>query len=414
VRTIAGPFGGADTITASGGSNVILGGAGADSLTAGPGNNVVFGDDGIVDLAGGHPTHAVSTETGVDTGAVGGNDTINTGGGNDVLIGGPGNDTMDAGGGYNIVIGDSGEVFFGAGGAVQHAATIAPAFGGADTITGGGDNVVLAGTGPDTVTLSGNHELVLGDNGYVDWVLGPDGPVEIDAIVPTDRFEGEADTITLTGIGSNYVIGEAGGDKISAAGSDDLIFGDFGQLLGHIPLSLTVPSTTVPFTYQSVFTSEADVPGDVFDIIHAGGGRNIIVGGQGSDVIFGGPGDDDIIGGSTDPLGANGVDAIFGGGGNDVVVPGNGTITPIPIPSGQTSGGGSSNTATGGNGGTTIFTPKIDNPNSNGSGPSRSVTGKAKKTKKAKHRKSTKKKASRKRTGRSTPSVQQISAKYLP
>jgi Ca2+-binding RTX toxin-like protein len=383
---------------------VILGGAGADAINAGDGNNVVFGDDAVVAFAGGHPSHAVSIDTGVDAGLVAGGNTIASGGGNDVLVGGPGSDSMDAGGGYNVVIGDSGEVFFGAGGAVQHAATIAPAYGAADAITGAGDNVVLGGAGEDAITLSGNHELVLGDNGYVDWVLGPNGPVSLDAIVPTDRFEGAADTITLTGIGSNYVIGETGGDKITTGNSDDLIFGDFGQFLGQIPLSLTVPSTTVPFTYQSVFTSAADVPSDVFDIIHAGGGRNIIIGGQGSDVIFGGPGDDDIIGGSTDPNGANGTDAIFGGGGNDVIVPGNGTITPIPIPSGPTGpGGGGSNTAAGGTGGATTLVPKIGKT-INGSGPARSVVGLPKKPK---HHKS-------RRKSRHQPSqIRLISAKYL-
>ena len=152
------------------------------------------------------------------------------------------------------------------------------------------------------------------------------GVYELTAIVPTNSNDGSADGITLTGAGSNFVIGGAGGDTITTGPSDDLIFGDFGQITGDIPLSLPIPTALTTFTYTSVFTQNADGGGN--DVINAGDGRNIVIGGQGNDSIVSGSGDDDLIGGSNVAGAQDGSDTIDGGAGNDVICGDNCSILP--------------------------------------------------------------------------------------
>ncbi|MDE3025281.1 MAG: hypothetical protein KGI93_06890, partial [Acidobacteriota bacterium] len=298
--------GGNDTITASDGNDLVFGGGGADGITVGNGNDVVFGDDGRV-VPGQYET--------LDPG-IGGNNTILAGNGNDVVFGGPGVDMITVGNGTDIVFGDDGLV------TPVLAQTEDNGVGGNDTInSGSGNDVLFGGFGSDTIGDSGGHNIVLGDNGYVQWGVG-----ELTAIVPTDPTLGAADTITITGAGSNYVIGGTGGDTITTGASDDLIFGDFGQIIGDIPLSLVVPTGPVPFTYTSVYTLNSDGGGN--DVIRAGDGRNIVIGGQGNDLIISGSGPDDLIGGNNVPGGQDGSDAIDGGGGADVICGDNCSILP--------------------------------------------------------------------------------------
>ena len=376
---LAGPFGGGDHITTGAGADRIVAGGGDDVIASGGGNDIVLGDVGEIAPGAGGTTVAQSSFTGTDTGTVGGADTISAGPGDDAVIGGAGDDAIDLGSGSDVAVGDSGRIAFGTSGAVQRAETTAPAFGGKDTITGAGNATVLGGADADTITFSGGRHIVLGDAGFVDWVVGATGQVEIDKIVPTDSNEGVADKITLNGNGDDYVIGGAGSDQITTGGGDDIVFGDFGIFSGHIPLSLPVPTAPVGFTYVSTLIGDLDVPGDANDVINVGDGRNVVVGGQGSDVIVAGTGADDLIGGNTLNGGSNGADQITGGGGNDIVILGNGTISPlgddIVPPWKPIAGGGPLNTAITTSGGTTILVPTIDPSADSGRGPIRAVTG---------------------------------------
>ena len=153
------------------------------------------------------------------------------------------------------------------------------------------------------------------------------------------------------------------------------------MICGTVPLSLTVPSLPLPFTYISVFTLNGDLPSGGDDVISVGGGRNIVIGGQGSDRITGGAGNDDLIGGHNVAVGDNGLDTINGGGGSDAIIYGNGTVELV-----------------GGTG--TAGTPaKIDNSGAtpgSGSGPARKVTEFGKKKKKKKKKKKPVKKPTKK------------------
>src|SRR5262249_8374686 len=118
-----------DQITAGSGQDIIIGGRFGDTINAGDGDNLVIGDSGrILAATSNHPQLAglpitlgmVETIEAND----GGNDSITTGTGADIVFGGAGNDTImaDAGGslavgtaanpldGANIVLGDFGRI----------------------------------------------------------------------------------------------------------------------------------------------------------------------------------------------------------------------------------------------------------------------------------------------------------------
>ncbi len=332
VETIAPGVGGRDTITGGSTANVILGGAAGDTITAPGGTNLILGDEGFIDwvIADGDPSDIDLVST--TNPEIGGDDTIVTGTGSTIAIGGFGNDLIIGGTGANLILGDSGRIVaalvdaprFGALPiTVGRVETIAPEFGGSDTIvTGAVNDIVLGGSGADTITDGGGNNVILGDNGVVDYVGNDGDPTDIDRIAATDPTFGGSDRITISGPGNNYVIGGTGGDFITTGESNDLIFGDFGELVGDIPA--TIPSDLATFTYTSIFTANADGGGD--DEIRAGDGRNIVIGGQGNDLVVTGSGKDDIVGGHNVAGGQDGNDRIDSGAGDDVVAGDNARI----------------------------------------------------------------------------------------
>ena len=377
--------GGNDVITSGSGRDVVLGGQGNDTIDAGEGDNVVFGDDGVATFDPAILVHMRSTETGDDGPALGGDDTITTGAGRDVIVGGNGSDTINAGEGDNVVFGDNAELNFSFPASVLlQADSLAPAFGGDDWITTGtgtgrdiivggfgidhivagggdnviagdsasmtfdtagvlhffttiaptiggsdditlttGDNIVFGGAGSDTVTIADGSNIVFGDNGQVGW----NADRSTGFLTATDPTAGGADTIVVHGSGNNWIVGGTGGDSITTGSGDDIVFGDFASFTGAVPTIPVVPYAPVPWSYTSIFTTVDPAIGSD-DVIDAGDGRNIVVGGQGNDVIVTGSGADDIVGGSNVAGGHDGNDVISSGGGDDVVVGDNGSILP--------------------------------------------------------------------------------------
>ncbi|MBV8479360.1 MAG: hypothetical protein JOY72_03570 [Actinobacteria bacterium] len=340
-QTIDPGVGDVDTILAGNGNDLVFGGAAGDSITAGGGNDIVFGDDGIV------APNLVKT---LDAG-VGGADTIQLGNGNDEVFGGTAGDTITVGNGTDTVFGDDGSITPGL------ATTISDNDGGKDSITSGnGNDFLFGGLGNDTIVDSGGHNVVFGDSGKITW-----SGANLTDIEPLDPTLGGPDSITISGAGSNYVIGGAGGDTINTGASDDLIFGDFGQIAGTIPPTLPVPSAPTTFTYTSVFAQNMYGGGN--DTINAGDGRNIVIGGQGNDTITSGSGDDDLIGGNNVAGGQDGSDTIDGGAGNDVICGDNCSILPEPAgttdPIDQTLTGSTIYTTTQNADGTVTITPNL-------------------------------------------------------
>src|SRR5690606_34649488 len=140
-------LGGADIIRAGNGNAVIFGGAAGDDIANGAGNSTLFGDGGHAEFDDGVVTVDYSVAT-----AVGGADTIVAGSGKNLVFGGAAGDFLSVGTGNSVLFGDNGFAEF-VDGALRTAYAIDPDIGGADTITtGDSDHVSIGGADGDTIT----------------------------------------------------------------------------------------------------------------------------------------------------------------------------------------------------------------------------------------------------------------------
>jgi len=314
-----------DTITSGDGSNIILGGTGADQISGGTGADIVVGDNGSAGFKAGVLTSIQTSDPGT-----GGDDVINTYGGSDVVMGGDGADTINAAGNIgdsssDRIIGDNGSFTFTDSGAMLTATTNLSEVGGADTITtDGGDSMVLGGYGQDRITTGGGNDVILGDNGRVTFVGG-----KITGFFTTDTnaSTGDVDTINA-GDGNNVIAGGIGGDGITTGGGSDVILGDNGKA--------TFDSSTGNIT--SFETTDTTTSTGGIDIIEAGDGSNVIAGGIGGDGITTGGGSDVILGDNGQAFFSGGVitsfnslnpaigdvDTITAGDGNNIILGGAG------------------------------------------------------------------------------------------
>ena len=228
------------------------------------------------------------------TTAFGGADAITTGAGSDLVIGGRYGDVIGVGAGNNLVIGDSGRVTAASTDGPQLAGipmtfglieTVQYGDGGVDQITAlGGSDIVLGGHEGDDVAAGDGNNIVLGDDGRVDYTradrepaaVGADtDPGDLDLIesLSTTLFGG-ADTIT-TGIGRDIILGGIGGDTIhafasgvdledeaalataGAADGNNIIIGDSGYIDWTADDSdaeatcMSLPESYTPFTRVS-------------------------------------------------------------------------------------------------------------------------------------------------------------------
>ena len=290
-----------------------------DVIHAGVGDfsDVVLGDNGEVDFdvlipEGGTDKVSVLSEVTSTAVGTGGDDTIVTGDGADYVIAGVGDDKVNVGVtapdfGDDVVIGDNGHVEFDTTtgeSVIDFIETIAPEHGGDDLIfVGEGADVVLGGSGADTIDAGlGNYEdVVLGDNGEVDFdVLIPEGGTDkvsvLSEVTSTAVGTGGDDTI-ITGDGADYVIAGVGDDKVNVGVTapdfgDDVVIGDNG----HVDFDTT---TGVPLA-ELAETIAPEHGGD--DLIFVGEGDDVVLGGSGADTIDAGLGNyEDVV------LGDNGI-----------------------------------------------------------------------------------------------------------
>ena len=349
IETIASGTGGMDTITTGVGRDIILGGADADTIIANSGeiagtrddlNNIVLGDAGYIDYVVEDDAPAdLDRIFSVDV-AIGGTDKITTGQGDDIVLGGADGDTISVGDGDNLVFGDSGQITAALGNLVSAQIgsqpitlglieTIASGTGGMDTITTGiGRDIILGGADADTIIANSGesagtrddwYNIVLGDAGYIDYVVEDATPADIDRIFSVDVAIGGIDTIT-TGQGDDIVLGGADGDTISVGDGDNLVFGDSGQITAapDNPVSARMMAPAVglfnvqlmaatevlgntqmsdqPITFGLVETIASEIGG--FDTITAGNGQNVILGGFQGDEIQAGDGRNIVFGDS--------------------------------------------------------------------------------------------------------------------
>ncbi|MBV7407469.1 calcium-binding protein, partial [Maritimibacter sp. DP1N21-5] len=268
--------GGVDTITTGAGQDMIAGGQDGDEIDAGNGDNTVLGDQGVITLAG-RVVRAVSEDT-----VNGGADTITTGTGRDVILGGLAGDTIASGDGDDAILGDLGRVSDAGTGTGRMQTLVGEPAGGHDVIaSGAGDDMILGGQGNDTLDTGTGEDLAFGDGGVVTFT----GTADIVTLLMTDEARGGNDRITSRGAtGDDILLGQAGDDRIVAAGADDLIVGDIARIV------LSNPAGAL--ANQSAADRLTRMTGVMIDI----GGNDTIFGGNGFDIVLGGFGDDVIHG----------------------------------------------------------------------------------------------------------------------
>jgi serralysin len=146
--------------------------------------------------------------------------------------------------------------------AIDPTAMQALLFSGADSITGGAADNVLAGlTGDDTISGLGGADTIDGGAGR-SYLRGDDGDDKITGGADFDDINGNVgDDTAFGGLGDDWVVGGKDQDSLSGGAGADLVYGNLGD-----------------------------------DVCEGGDGNDIVRGGQQSDVLFGGAGDDWLSG----------------------------------------------------------------------------------------------------------------------
>src|SRR5437868_1086049 len=300
-------LGGVDTINAGTGTKVVLGGDAGDTIKLGLGttnDHIVIGDNGVItyvpitQTGAGQAWIYETTDTLVGTG---GDDTIQTGSGNNVILGGMGVDLITTVNGSDLILGDSGIVERDVeGNNLKRIASKAQASaGGGTTDLGRGDTIasgtgaktVLGGDGADGITLGTGNHTVVGDNGVITYVaMDATGEGRALRYESTDTLAstGGNDTITA-GDGDNVVLGGMGADTITTANNGataagtvagtDVIVGDNGFVQMDVVggLFAQIGSKSQPSTASTTY------PGSVTDL----GGLDTINAGTGTKVVLG-------------------------------------------------------------------------------------------------------------------------------
>ncbi|MBW6493254.1 MAG: hypothetical protein K0B16_01635 [Burkholderiaceae bacterium] len=356
-------YGGADTITTLGGDDIVIGGRYGDTINAGDGSNLVIGDSGRITAANADTPHQLGNLP-ITLGVVetieyddGGNDTIVTGAGVDLVLGGYAADDIRLGANNDIAHGDNALLSYvkdGDAATLDLVQTLAYAIGGSDTIRGeAGEDVLIGGAYGDRLDGGSERDLIFGDNVDLDRTVGDgfanaryrtlspesggqiyatglgeaSGSVLVTAdsqLIPGgapvwedfDILIRDHDTFNEgssgnTRFGNDYIAGGAGNDQIFGQLGDDVIQGD-----GSIDLAVGAARLS-----DGTLLVQASVENLATD------GDDYIEGNGGNDVIFGNLGQDDIIGGNSSLFSldspdrrsdASGEDMLFGGAGTDI------------------------------------------------------------------------------------------------
>ena len=318
-------LGGNDTVTATGGDNIVLGGVGDDRITTAAGNDTVFGDNGRLDYSNGILTDFTTTDA---TDATGGSDTIEAGDGDNRVFGGTHGDDIGSGVGNSILMGDNGSVQLNSAGTQRVKVTSElSALGGDDTITArGGNNLVFGNVGDDQVQTGGGDDVIFGDNGVAEYVNGlADRYYTTDTTMDTwghDQLAG--------GAGNDLIFGGLGNELIRGEQGDDKVVGDLGEANYN-------SNDSDPTTLDTVYSINSDTGGS--DEIYGGDDDDVLVGGGNSDKLYGERGDDFISGdgglarftnnrlssAETYELFMGGDDELDGGADNDILFGGYGS-----------------------------------------------------------------------------------------
>ena len=397
---------GSDTIMGGRGDDLILGGNGNDRLLGGQGNDTIDGGAGgdamvggagddtfivdntgdtILELAGygidtvktslasyglAGPLEAMiytgsgnfsgtgnSLDNRMESGA--GNDTLLGGAGNDTLLGGAGADKLNSGIGDDLIVGGAGNDTMAGDAGRDIFAFLAGPSGTTDLITDfqpGVDRIDVTGLGITSLSsamagafTNGQGNLVLslagqsvimqglklgslsaGDFVFYAEAIQPPSPPSISTGVITgtagnDLIKGTAGNDTIDGLtGADTLVGGAGDDtylvnvtgqvitETATGGRDTIITSQTGVTLSAYVENLT-------YTGSSTFKG---VGNSLDNMITGGSGNDQLTGGAGNDTLNGGDGNDKLFGGLGDDVlrGSPGSDTLIGDAGSDTFV----------------------------------------------------------------------------------------------
>lgn len=322
-----------DSILLGSGNAVVLGGAGSDTISfnaatsTGKNSRFVSGDHARIDT---DANGGVVSFSSLDLAAAsGGSDTISIGSPNDAIerhlgrnyvIAGMGDDkvlvsaAVDAETGVithgqasseDVILSDNGTITRWDSIAAsstwnylkQVESTVIDQGGNDEIVAANGDKVIITGFGSDSViieTVSNSQRMVMGDNGRIefDTLAGMVLMTSTDTQAATggDDFIRIGKSTGSADIGTNFVIGGMGADRVLIAGgsfdpltgeplagagsSEDVIIGDNGEIRRD---ALTNKMLQV----KTLLSDKGDN-----DIIVAGNGGKVIAGGAGADVVM--------------------------------------------------------------------------------------------------------------------------------
>jgi len=300
------------TVDTDGGTDVLTrvtddGTAGDDTINGEIGADVIFGDHGLINGADFNTGDRIVTVREVKAGSDTGNDTINGGDDDDIIMGGIGGDTIGGDAGTDIILGDNGVVVRDDGSAdANDIFTRTPAGGDVDTINGGTeDDIILGGTAGDILSGGAEDDIIIGDQGKIT----RDANDEVQKIKTTDTVDADGGVDTIQGDGGDDIIlGGVLGDQISGNGNDDIILGDNGTLVYDDDSDLS--------TLDRIASEISTVLGDV-DTIYGNAGNDIIMGGTAGDILYGGNSE-----AANDPIAGDDADVLIGDNGEIVRVDG--------------------------------------------------------------------------------------------
>lgn len=366
--------GGADVMAGNAGNDILFGGVnngGIDTLhgdavvpvNALDGDDILVGDNGFLDFTFDDSDRMTLDIVRSTRDGLGGVDIISGNAGSDIGIGGTAGDTMygdnaSAAGGStdlgDILLGDNADVVtggeFGAAARLKALGTgvslikttdTGESTGGIDTLSGNaGADVVLGGVAGDVlygdastpVNALDGHDVLLGDNGELDFAddLTLSLATAADDLTTLDRISSYTDNLggidTISGnAGADTAMGGTAGDVLhgdnataSGAATDlaDVLLGDNGELLLVSPaLDGTVNgSDRILILGGAVATIRST------DLSAATGGVDTISGNAGGDIALGGVQGDTLYGDRANVAATNALD------GNDILLGDNGAL----------------------------------------------------------------------------------------
>lgn len=325
---------GDDTLLGGMGNETLRGGNDEDSLNGGGGNDTIQGDDfdsandvfnggdGIdtLDLDGDSGGVTVDLAAGIASGGSFGVDTlisienVQTGFGNDLLIGNDEDNTLDGGFGNDTLMGGLGADRL-VGGEGIDTADYSDEDGAVMLFLDGRANWGDARGD----TFSGIENLIGSD--FADTLVGNDEANVIEGGAGADTiFALDGDDTIDGGAGSDFLYGQDGNDVLIGSGSPDRLDGgadidtaDYSNATSSVGLRLN-GTPNFGFATGDTFVNIENLTGSNFgDVLVGNSIGQVLNGGAGGDSIFAQLGNDTLIGGT-------GNDNLLGQGGNDVFV----------------------------------------------------------------------------------------------